>query len=150
MYILCIYINIYCIYICLHIIYIYVYILSLYTCIYYVYICIHIMYIHAENFFLYLIKSNRNQIVFTIFRLIWNTNEHVRLLLLINRKVVNTNLSWFDLIRIRKDYSVCIYMFIYILRMLYICLAEGIKPLFERLVSLDVMREGPPLNSSIR
>ena len=34
---------------------------------------------HTENFFRNLIKSNRNQIVSTIFRLIWNTNGRVRL-----------------------------------------------------------------------
>ena len=35
--------------------------------------------VHTEKSFRNLIKSTRNQIVFTIFRLIWNTNKPVRL-----------------------------------------------------------------------
>ena len=35
--------------------------------------------VHTEKYFQNLIRSNRNEIVFTIFRLIWNTNGHVRL-----------------------------------------------------------------------
>ena len=31
--------------------------------------------LHTENFFRNLIKSNRNQIVFTIFRLIWSQTD---------------------------------------------------------------------------
>ena len=63
--------------------------------------------IHTEKSFRNIIKSNRNQIVFTIFWLIWNQTE-VRLLFQINRKMVNT--IWFrvDLIRFRKNFSVCV------------------------------------------
>ena len=43
----------------------------------------------AEKSFRNLIISIRNQIVFTIFRLIWNETD-VRLLFQINRKMVNT------------------------------------------------------------
>ena len=32
--------------------------------------------LHTEKYFRNLIKSTRNQIVFIIFRLIWNTNGH--------------------------------------------------------------------------
>ena len=48
-----------------------------------------------------LIKSNRNQIVFTIFRLIWNSKRTI------NRCMVNTIWFRFHLIRLRKDFSVC-------------------------------------------
>ena len=54
--------------------------------------------VHTEKYFRNLIKSTRNQIVFTIFQLIWNH---------INRRMVNT--IWFrvDLIRFRKYFSAC-------------------------------------------
>ena len=55
-----------------------------------------------------LIKSNRNQIVFTIFRLIWNTKRTCPFVLQFNRKMVNTIWFRFDLIRFRKDFSVCV------------------------------------------
>ena len=64
--------------------------------------------VHTEKSFQNLIKSNRNQIVFTLFRLIWNqTDVH---LISINRKMVNT--IWFrvDLIRFLKNFSVCIFV----------------------------------------
>jgi len=64
--------------------------------------------IHTEKFFRNLIKSNQNQIVFTIiFLLIWNTNRHVRLLFQINQCMVRTIWFRFDIIRFRKDFSVC-------------------------------------------
>ena len=44
-----------------------------------------------EKFFRNLIKSNRNQIVFTIFRLIWNSKRTVSVFgFKFNRKLVNT------------------------------------------------------------
>ena len=63
--------------------------------------------LHTEKSFRNLIKSNRNKIVYTIFRLIWNQTDTVRLLFQINRCMVNT--IWFqvDLIRFRKNFSVC-------------------------------------------
>ena len=61
---------------------------------------------HKEKSFRNLVKSNRNQIVFTIFRLIWNQTD-VRLLFQINRKMVNTIWYRFHLIRFRKKFSVC-------------------------------------------
>ena len=54
--------------------------------------------VHTEKSFQCLIKSTRNQIVFTIFRLIW---------IQMNRKMVNTIWFRFDLIRFRKKISVC-------------------------------------------
>ena len=54
-----------------------------------------------------LIKLNRNKIIFTIYLLIWNQTDTVRLLFQINRKMVNTIWFPFDLIRFRKDFSVC-------------------------------------------
>ena len=57
---------------------------------------------HAqEKSFRILIKSNRNQIVFTIYNLFGTKQTSVWLQ--INRKMVNTILFRFDLIRIRKD-----------------------------------------------
>ena len=47
------------------------------------------------------IRSNRNQIVFTTFRLILNQTDQI------NRKKVNTIWDRFDLIIPRKDFSVC-------------------------------------------
>ena len=61
-------------------------------------------YIHTQKLFRNLIKSNQNQIVFTILRLIWNqTDVH---LVQINHKMVNTIWFQFDLIRFQKDFSV--------------------------------------------
>ena len=51
------------------------------------------------------IKSNRGQIAFTIFRLIWNQTD-VSVWFQINRKMVNTIWFRFDLIRFGKDFSV--------------------------------------------
>ena len=62
---------------------------------------------YAEKYFPNCIKSNRNQIIFTMHRLIWNTNGHVRLLFQINRRMVNTIWVRFDLIRFGKYFSVC-------------------------------------------
>ena len=56
-------------------------------------------YKHTEKYFRDLIKSNRNQIVFIIFRLICNQTNSDRLLFQINRKLVNIVWFWFDLIR---------------------------------------------------
>ena len=52
-----------------------------------------------------LIQSNRNQIVFTNFRWIWNQTD-VRLVQ-INQNMVNTILFRVNLIRFQKDFSVC-------------------------------------------
>ena len=63
---------------------------------------------YTQNFFRNCIKSTRNQIVFTIFRLIFEQQtDSVRLLIQINRIMVNTIRFGFDLIRFRKDFSVC-------------------------------------------
>ena len=62
---------------------------------------------HTEKYFQSLIKSNRNQIVFTMHRLIWKQTDTVRLLFQINRKMVNTIWFRFDLIGFRKYFSVC-------------------------------------------
>ena len=61
---------------------------------------------NTEKSFRNLIKSDRNQIVFTIFRMIWNQTA-VRTWFQINRKRVNTIRFRFDLIRFRKYFSVC-------------------------------------------
>ena len=61
---------------------------------------------YTEKSFWNLINSIRNQIVFTIFRLIWIQTD-VSVWIQINRWMVNT--IWFrvDSIRFRKDFSVC-------------------------------------------
>ena len=61
---------------------------------------------HTEKTFRNLIKLTRNQIVFTIFRLIWHQTD-VCLVFQINRKMVNTIWFLFNLIRFRKVFSVC-------------------------------------------
>ena len=63
--------------------------------------------IHTEKYFWNFIKSNRNQIVFTIFRLNWNSKRSVRFK--INQKMVNTIWFRFDLIKFRNDFSVYMY-----------------------------------------
>ena len=52
-----------------------------------------------QKYFRILIKSNRNQIVFTIFRLIWNSKRTRPFVFQINRNMVNTIGFLFDLIR---------------------------------------------------
>ena len=59
--------------------------------------------VHTEKYFRNLIKSNWNQIVFTIFQLICNQTTSVWLQA--NGKMVNTIWFQFDLIRFRKDLS---------------------------------------------
>ena len=62
--------------------------------------------VHTHKYFPDLLKSNRNQVVFTIFRVIWNQTDRIRLLFQINPKMVNTILFRFDFIRFRKN-SLC-------------------------------------------
>ena len=59
--------------------------------------------VHTEKSFRIRIKLNRNQIVFTLFRLIWIQTE-VRL---DPNQLVNAIWIRVDLIRFRKDFSVC-------------------------------------------
>ena len=82
---------------------------------------------HAEKSFRNLIISYRNQIVFTIFRLIWNQTD-VRLLFQINQKMVDT--IWFrvDLIKFRKYFSVCTTLFI--LQSSY-CIIKTLKSIID-------------------
>ena len=54
-----------------------------------------------------LIKSNRNQIVFTIFRLIWNTKRTCPFVFQINWKMVNTIWFRFYWTRFRKHFHQC-------------------------------------------
>ena len=63
--------------------------------------------VHAEKSFLNLIKSTRYQIVFTIFRFILE-QQRTSVWFQINQKIVNIIWFRFDLIRFRKDFSVCI------------------------------------------
>ena len=63
--------------------------------------------VHTHKYFPDLLKSNRNQVVFTIFRVIWNQTDRIRLLFQINPKMVNTILFRFDFIRFQKKFSVC-------------------------------------------
>ena len=62
---------------------------------------------HTEKSFRNLIISNRNQSGFTIFRLIWNQTDTIRLLFWVYGKMINTIWFRFDLIRSRNDFSVC-------------------------------------------
>ena len=55
---------------------------------------------HTEKYFFNLVKSTRNQIVFTIFRMIW---------IQINWNMVKIIYFQIDLIRFRKYFSVCNY-----------------------------------------
>ena len=57
--------------------------------------------LHTDKSFRNLIESNRNQILFTMHRLIWNQTD-VRLLFQINRCMVNKIWFRFDLIRFRN------------------------------------------------
>ena len=59
--------------------------------------------LHTEESFGNLFKSNRNQIIFTIFQLIWNQTDTVRLLFQINWKMVNTILFRFVTKRFRLE-----------------------------------------------
>ena len=69
----------------------------LYKYIYIFVICIqYILFGHAEKSFLVLVKWNQNRIVFTIFRLIWNSKRNY-FMFKINWKRVNT--IWFRLIK---------------------------------------------------
>ena len=65
----------------------------------------------TEKSFRNLIKSNQNQIVWTIFRLIWNQADIVRLVSnqsnMYHRCMVNTIWFRFDLMQFWKDFSVC-------------------------------------------
>ena len=61
--------------------------------------------VHTEKSFRNLVKSNWNQIVFTISRMIWNQRTSVWFQ--VNRCMVNTIWFQFDLTRFRKDFSVC-------------------------------------------
>ena len=62
----------------------------------------------SREIFRSLIESNWNQIICTIFRLIWNSKRTQCVLFFqINRKMVNTIWYRFHLIRFRKDFSVC-------------------------------------------
>ena len=63
--------------------------------------CITFRTAHTQKSFRSLIKSNRNQIVFIMHRLIWNQTD-IRLLFQINRKMVNRIRFRFDLIIFRK------------------------------------------------
>ena len=69
-------------------------VISLYLCIY------------TEKTFWNLINSNRNQIVFTIFRLIWNIKRALSVWQF-KRKMVNTIWFRFELMRFQKVFSVC-------------------------------------------
>jgi len=60
---------------------------------------------YTEKSFRNLIKSYLNQIVFTMYRLIWNS-KRTSFWFKINRCMVNTIWYRFDLIRFRKDFSV--------------------------------------------
>ena len=60
--------------------------------------------IHTEKYFRNRIKSSRNQIVFTIFQLIWNQTE-VRLVR--NHSENDTIWLLIDLIRFQKYFSAC-------------------------------------------
>ena len=63
--------------------------------------------IHADKFFWNIIKSNSNQIVFTIFRLIWIQADSVWFQ--INRKLVNTIWFRFDSTKFReKLFGACL------------------------------------------
>ena len=61
--------------------------------------------IRREKSFRNIIQSNRYQIVFSIFRLIWNQRD-AYVWFQINRRMVNTVCFQVDLIRFRKDFSV--------------------------------------------
>ena len=61
---------------------------------------------HTETIFWNLIKSKRNQILFTMHRLIWNS-KWIFIWLQINRKMVNRIWFRFDSKRFRKNVSVC-------------------------------------------
>ena len=65
----------------------------------YVFICYHQ---HTEI----LLNQYRNKIVFTIFRLFWNS-KRTSVWFQINRKMVNTNWFLLDSIRFRKKFSLC-------------------------------------------
>ena len=60
--------------------------------------------VHTEKSFRNLIKSNRNQIVFTIFRFIWNSKQ-TSIWIQINLTIVNTIWFRFDLKKNRKCFS---------------------------------------------
>ena len=65
--------------------------------------------LHTENFFQNLIKSNWNQVVFTISSIdLEQQTNAVRLLFQINRIMINTIWIWFDLIWFWKDFSLCV------------------------------------------
>ena len=95
--------------------------ISLYICTYiyiYMYIVLYLKVLqtinhnstarHAGEYFPNLAKSNWNQIVFTVFRLIWNRKRTLSVCCFqIKRKMVNTIWFQFDLVRFRKDFSVC-------------------------------------------
>ena len=64
----------------------------------------------TEKSFRNLIKSNQNQIVFTMHRLIRNTNGHCPFAVPNQpRKMVNTIWLQFNLIRFKRKFSVCTY-----------------------------------------
>ena len=67
---------------------------------------------HTEKYFRNLIKWNQNQILFTMHRVKngkynWYGNKRTYFRCQINGKMVNTNGFHFELIRLRKDFSVC-------------------------------------------
>ena len=62
--------------------------------------------VHAEKYFLNLIKSNRNQIYFPFPD--WFRTKRTSVWFQINQKMVYTIWFWVDLIRFRKDLSVCL------------------------------------------
>ena len=70
--------------------------------------------IYTEKYFRNLIKSYLNQIVITIFRLIWNQTKRTSVWIQINRKMVNTIWFRFDLISfgrflcVHKGYSAAV------------------------------------------
>ena len=76
-----------------------------------IYCCLLIsddLHTHIEKSFRNLIKSNRNQIVLYIFRLIWNSKRTASVCCSkVNRKMVNTIWFRFDLIRFRTYFTVC-------------------------------------------
>ena len=63
------------------------------------------VFVHTEKSFRNLIKSTRNQIVFTMHRLIWNS-KRTSVWFQLNRKMVNTIWFRFDLIIFRKNFKI--------------------------------------------
>ena len=119
--------------------------------------------LHTEKSFRNLIKWNRNQIVFNIFRLIWNQTDSVRLVFQINRKMVNIIWFRFWFSKIWKRYQ-CAWSQVYSKRFdtrsiltLFICIALAGIDLNSTLhgtfwidVWTDVCNKFPPLVSDAR